>query len=46
MKPVIPVRFRPICLIIAILALTTPDSIAQNYVVFDSVDQLRSYIER
>ncbi|MFM8373226.1 MAG: TlpA family protein disulfide reductase [Bacteroidota bacterium] len=39
-------RFRPICLIIALLALTTSASIAQNYVVFDSIDQLQSYIER
>ena len=46
MKPVIPMRFRPICLIIALLALTTSASIAQNYVVFDSIDQLQSYIER
>jgi len=46
MKPVIPVRFRPICLIIAILALTAPASYGQNYVVFDSIDQLQSYIER
>ena len=46
MKPVIPMRFRPICLIIAILALTTSVSTGQNYVVFDSIDQLQSYIER
>ena len=46
MKPVIPMRFRPICLISAILALTTPASVAQNYVVFDSIHQLQSYIER
>ncbi len=46
MKPVIPMRFRPICLIIAILALTAPAAAAQNYAVFDSVDQLQSYIER